>query len=375
MSGTIFRYVLRTYLGYFAIVLFVLMAVFLVIDFVDSAKAYTGPAWVKDVLVLYGCKAVVAVQQLGPAALLLAGGGAVSALHKRGELTALEALGFGWLAHFAPIGLAALVLSGGLIAFDEYAVVKAGPRVDQITAQRFHRWGDWRFYFQPKQWFRIGDRIFYLRAGGPDEGFRDVTVLRFTPSFGLVQRIDAVSMVHQWGTRWRLDGVVERRFSEEGTSTLTQLGSAVYDLGAEKGALRIRKGRPEQMRLAELREQVEARAEVGLPSNQFSLALHNRFAYPLASVPAALLAVGLALRPGRRASLTVAIAEGLLIAAALWGLMVVSRTLVLSDRISPQVAAWLPVAVLVIAASVVWFHRETSRWRIPRWRVTAPARG
>jgi lipopolysaccharide export system permease protein len=366
VSITMFRYVVRAYLGYFVVILFVLVAVFLVIDFVDRAKAYTGPEWVKDVLILYGYKTVVAVQQLGPPALLLAGGAALSVLRKRGEVTALESLGFGWLAHFAPIALAALVLSAGLIAFDEWAVVKAGPRVDEITAKRFHRWGDWRFYFQPKQWFRIDDRIYYLRAGGADEGFRDVTILRFTPSFGLVQRIDATSMVHQAEMRWRMSGVVERRFYEDGTSTLTQLENAVYDLGAEKDAFRIRRGRPEQMRLAELREQVEARAEVGLPSSQFLLALHNRFAYPLAGVPAALLAVGLVLRPGRRASLTVAIAEGLLIAASLWGLMVVGRTLVLSDRLSPQLAAWLPPAVLLLVASAVWYLRESSRWRIAR---------
>jgi lipopolysaccharide export system permease protein len=366
VSATIFRYVLRSYLGYFAAILLVLLAVFLVIDFVDRAKLYTGPSWVKDVLILYGYKAVVAVQQLGPAALLLAGGVTISALRKRGEVTALESLGFGWFAHFAPIGMAAVLLSAGLIAFDEWAVVRAGPRVDEITAKRFHRWGDWRFYFQPKQWFRIGDRIFYLRAGGPDEGFVDVTVLRFTPTFGLAQRIDAASMVHQSGTHWRLDGAVERRFHEDGTSTLTDLKSAVFDLGAGKHALRIRKGRPEQMRVPQLREQVEARAEVGLSSSQFSLALHNRFAYPLAGVPAALLGVGLGLRPGRRASLTLAISQGLLIAASLWGLMVVSRTLALSDRLPPRVAAWLPAAVLVLVASAVWYLRESSRLRIVR---------
>jgi lipopolysaccharide export system permease protein len=366
VSPILFRYVLRMYLGYFAAILFALLAVFLVIDFVDRASAYTGPAWVKDVLVLYGYKAVVAVPQLGPAALLLAGGTALTALRKRGEVTALESLGFGWLAHFAPVGLAALALSVGLIAFDEWAVVKAGPRVDEITAQRFHRWGDWRFYFQPKQWFRLGDHVFYLRAGGPDEGFQDVTVLRLTPSFGLVQRIDATSMVHVSGTRWRLAGALERRFYPDGESTLTALRSAEYDLGAEKSAFRIRKGRPEQMRVAQLREQVEARAEVGLPTTQFLLALHNRFAYPLAGVPAALLGVGLALRPGRRASLTGAISQGLLIAAALWGLMVVSRTLVQSDRLPAQLAAWLPPSVLVAASAFVWYARQIGHPRI--WR-------
>ena len=68
-------------------------------------------------------------------------------------------------------------------------------------------------------------------------------------------------------------------------------------------------------------------------------------------MPAALLAVGLALRPNRRGHLTAAIVEGLLIAVAMWGLMVVCRTLVMTERLAPAVAAWLPTLVLSVAAA------------------------
>lgn len=366
MSRTIFRYVLRTYLGLFVAILGALLTIFLVIDFVDRAKAYTGPSWVSDVAVLYGYKAIVATQQLGPAALLLAAAATMSAIRGRGELTALESLGFGWKAHLFPVGLAALVLAGGLVVFDEFAVVKAGPQVDQITAQRFHRWGDWRFYFQPKQWFRRGDRIFYLRNGGPDQGFTEATILRFSKDFQLRERIDADRMVFLHDGVWRLEGVVDRSFVDESRSAVKKVASAEYDLGAPKEAFRIRKGRPEQMRLPALREQIAARAEVGLPTSQFILALHNRFAYPLAGVPAALLAVALALRPGRKMTLTMAIFEGLLIAAGLWGMMVVSKTLVLANRMTPGIAAWLPVVVLAIAAAAAWSNRERGKWRKPK---------
>lgn len=362
MSKTIFRYVLKTYLAHVFTILGALLAIFLVIDFVDRAKAYTGPNWVWDVLVLYGYKAVVAVQLLGPAALLLGAAATMSAIRKRGELTALESLGFGWMAHLAPIGLSALVLSAALVVWDERAVVVAGPRVDEITAQRFHRWGDWRFYFQPKQWFRRGDRIFYLRQGDPAEGYKDVTILRFSPQFRLLERIDAGSMTHVTEGRWRLEGVVERTFEKEIESAQRVGASVEYDLATPRDAFRIRKGRPEQMHLQDLTDQIDARAEVGLPTSQFELALHNRFAYPLAGVPAALLAVALALRPGRRSTLTVALFEGLIIATSLWGLMVVSRTLVLADRMLPSMAAWMPLAVLGIAAAIAWAHRERGKW-------------
>ena len=68
---------------------------FLVADFVDRARAYTGPNWVRDVAELYGWKAIVATHQLAPAALLLASATLVSLLRRRGDLTAILALGFG----------------------------------------------------------------------------------------------------------------------------------------------------------------------------------------------------------------------------------------------------------------------------------------
>jgi lipopolysaccharide export system permease protein len=112
------------------------------------------------------------------------------------------------------------------------------------------------------------------------------------------------------------------------------------------------------MKLLELKEQIRIRERVGLPSGQFKLALHNRFAYPLAAIPAALLAVGLAMRPSRKGHLTAALVEGLAIAIGLWGMMVVCRTLVMSDRLSPAVAAWAPMAVLVLTSVSYWFHAE-----------------
>jgi lipopolysaccharide export system permease protein len=133
---------------------------------------------------------------------------------------------------------------------------------------------------------------------------------------------------------------------------------AEYDLGVSADTFRIRPGRPEQMRLPVLREQIVVREEVGLESRQFSLALHNRFAYPLAGFPAAMLAVGLALRPGRKGHLTVAIVEGLLISVTMWGLMVVARTLVLTERLTPVVAAWMPTALLVVGAVLLWLRGE-----------------
>ena len=370
MRSTLFFYVVRTYVRSVVGILAAVLTVFLVVDFVDRARAYTGEGWVWDVMRLYAYKALVSTQQLGPAALLLAAGVTVSALRKRGEVTALRALTFGPAALYVPVGLCALAVCLGLIGFDEEVVVKASRQVDEISTQRFNRWGDWRLYYTPKQWFRRGEHVFFLRAGSAEEGFKDVAILTLTPGFKLSRRLDAEAMYPVQGTRWRLTGVIERTFSEDGRTEVSNRAEAEYDLGVPVSSFRIRPGRPEQMRSAELREQIIARAEVGLASRQYELALHNRFAYPMAGLPAALLAVGLALRPNRRGHLTAAIVEGLLITVAMWGLMVVCRTLVMTERLTPGVAAWMPSVVLSVAAAWLWLRRE-GLLQLPRRRELA----
>jgi lipopolysaccharide export system permease protein len=375
VRATLFFYVVRMYARFAVGIFAAVLTVFLVVDFVDRARAYTGEGWVWDVLRLYGNKALVAMQQLGPAALLLAAGATVSTLRKRGEVTALRALTYGPGSLYVPIGLCALVACLGLVAFDEAVVVRASRRVDEISTQRFNRWGDWRLYYTPKQWFRRGQHIFFLRAGSAEEGFREVSILTITPQFKLERRLDAERMHPVEGTRWRLTGVLERSFLPDGRTQVRTEQEVEYDLGVPARSFRIQPGRPEQLRVPELREQIAARTELGLASRQYALSLHNRFAYPLAGFPAALLAVGLALRPSRRGHLTAAIVEGLLITVAMWGLMVVCRTLVMTERLAPVVAAWLPSLVLILAAVGLWLRWE-GRLHLPKRRelAGAPAR-
>lgn len=358
MSWTLARYVARSFLVHAAGILGVVLAVFLVTDFVDRAKIYVGENVVHDVAVLYGWKALVVVHQLGAGVLLLAAGATVSLLRKRGEFTAVGALGFGPRAVYLPVGLLSLVLCAGLVAFDEYVVTRASLEVESITVNRFHRWGDWRFFFFPKQWFRRGDLVFHLRGGDADKGFENVTVYGLGRDFTLATRADARRMEFVQGTTWRMIDVKLRTFQPDGSSTLGSHAELLRDLQAGQSGLRVRLGRPEHLQVPQLVEQIRTRREVGLPDEGFVLGLHNRFAYPLAGLPAALLAVGLALRPGRKGHLTTAMVEGLGVAVALWGLMVVCRTLVLSGRLAPPMAAWLPVLVLSVGAGLLWAKYE-----------------
>lgn len=369
MRGLLARHILFRYLLIVGTVLAGVLVVFLVADFVDRARVYTGPNWIRDVAELYGWKALVVVHQLAPAALLLGGAVLVSLLRKRGELTALLALGFGPRVLFGPVAAVALVVAVVLGLMDEFVVGHASRRVDEITALRFNRWGDWRSFFGRKQWFRHGDLIIRLEDGDVASGFRGITVLRLTPSFDLAERVDAQEMTAVGETTWRLLGVNRRVFDGKGGVQLTVLPESTVDLGIRHSVLAIRPGRPEQMRLPVLRQQIRARREVGLSDRLYLLALGNRFTYPLCGIPAALVAIALALRPGRGSSLTTALVEGLAVTMSLWGLMVIARALVSAGRMAPLLAAALPAAVLFLAlAWLLWVPPGAGRRLLERWK-------
>ncbi len=351
------RYLVRTFSVYLVSVFASVLGIYLVADFVDRAKAYVGPNWFADVAELYGYKALAIGHQLAPAAVLLAAGATVSTLRKRGELTALRSAGFGPLRICAPLALCALVCFGALVAFDEVVVTHASRRVDEIATYRFKRWGDFATFFAPRKWFRRGSWIFYLRGGNAQEGFADVTLLELSDRFELARRVDAARMKHDGDTRWKLTDVSERRFSPERPgrppeSPTAQHAELMLDLGAPDAAFRIRPGRPEQLRLPLLVEQIGIRQEAGLTVVLHVLALHNRFSYPLTAVPACLLAALLALRAGRKGHLTAALVEGLGVSVVFWGFIVVCRALALSGHLSAPVASWTPLGVLSVAAAL-----------------------
>ena len=147
------------------------LTVFLVADFVDRAKSYNGPNWIRDVLVLYGYKAVVAGHQLAPAALLLGAGAMVAVLRSKGELTAIQALGFSRWTLYGPVLVVSCVVAAGLVVLDESVVGLASRRVDEITTLRFHRWGDWRSVYGRKHGFGRATRFCTSRTGTPRRAF------------------------------------------------------------------------------------------------------------------------------------------------------------------------------------------------------------
>ncbi len=355
---TLFAHVARRAAVAFLGSLVAIVSLFLVVDFAENASVFQGPHWGAAVLELYADKCAVVAYQTAPAAMLLAAALTASGLRRTSEYTALRALGLGPWRVALPILAVASIAAAALTAFDDALVVDAGARAEEIMATRFHRVGTWRHWHEPKRWFRGrgGRRIYHLRGSGAGGAFERVTLLEVTPDFRLSRRVDAARMEPGQSGDWVLEDVEERVFSQDGVS-LERFTRKVYRFDEDPEAFAVLPGQPAQMRRGALLEQTRLRRRLGLPWAEFDLEWHNKFAYPITCVPAALLALALALRRGRRGHLTVALLEAVAVSLVIWAVQGVTWSLGLSGRMSPAGAAWTPDLLFLAAGG----------WALWRW--------
>jgi lipopolysaccharide export system permease protein len=338
------------------------LAIFLAVDVVDAAGGFTGPDWVAVALQLYANKAVVVAHQIAPAALLLGTVIAVSDLRRTREWTALRSVGLGPWRMALPVVGAVAAAALAQVALHEAWGVEAAHRAEEIHATHFageNTQRRWKATRQPKRWFRGADgrHVYHLRGALPGGGFERVTVLELDEEFELTRRIDAVRMEPAPGGLWRLADVEDRTFTPEGTR-LERAPSREVRFDEPPGSFDVRPGRPSQMTLAVLAEQLAVRRRLGQPSLDFELEQANRVAYPFAAVAGALVAVALALRRGREGHLSTSLLEAVGLSLALWGVQGICLGLGLSGRLPPWLAAWLPN--LLFAAAGAAAVRRTS---------------
>ncbi len=345
------------------------VAMVLVVDFADRAYSFQGPGWAYAVARLYANLAAELAYQVSPAALLLAAGIAVSALRQQGEYTALLSVGVSPGRIIATMLGACTVACCAIMALNEWVVVDASRRAEEIKAERFRRAGDFQAYFGQRRWFRGKEakgappRIFHV-TGEDGDALAGVTIFELGEGFTLARRIDVERMKASPDGGWLLERARidtfrggERVGAESHATLRLELPETAEDF-------RVRSGRPKQLRLGELWEQIDVRRRLGLPEAEYRLELHGRMAYPLAAVPGALLAVRLALRRNRRGHLTAALAEGILVSLLVWTLLVVFRAIGLAGTLPPAVAAWAPPAIVGVVGALVGAIQELL-WRRP----------
>jgi len=354
---TLFLHIARRALVAFVGALVAVVILFLVVEVSENANLFRGEGWLEGAVEVYLNRAAAVAWQTAPAAMLLGASLTASSLRRTREYDAMRALGLGPWRVALPILAVAAVVAVGMMVFDDLVAAGAAARADEILATRFNGGANWRRWQEPKRWFRGrgGRRVYDLRGTGEGGAFERVTILELTPEFRLERRIDAQRMLPGGAGEWILEDVEERTFTAQGFR-LEKADRKVYRFDEDPEAFAVRPGSPAQMRRTVVAAQIQVRRRLGLATADYELEWQRKIAYPAAAIPAALLALALALRRDRRGNVTASVAESVGVSVAFWGLQGVAWSLGRSGRISPAAAAWLPDAVVLVAG--LWALRR-----------------
>ncbi|MFZ5440989.1 MAG: LptF/LptG family permease [Myxococcota bacterium] len=339
------RYVAGLALGIFAALSLGLVALFLVIDFGDWLRIYTGKP-VSDVLTLYWYRSHVSLVQFAPAALVLSAGLTITVVRRRGEWTALRALGASWLTLVRPITVVCVASALALLLFQELVVADSGPKIDRMMVEKFGRWGDFTTVYSPRRWFRAGSSLLNVRGEANPERLEDVRIFELDERSSLRGWIEARRLVYVRDGTWRV---------EEGDELLVdgpeakvgRRGEFELRLPIRPEVTQLAVGRPEWLPMRVLAAQVPLMTALELPTEATRFAVHQRWAQALSAVLAALVAAMLGLRATVKPSVPRALIEGAALYGGLFLAGMISRSLAINGRVEISLAAWGVPALLV----------------------------
>ena len=343
------RFVLDRYVGFrfaeLALLCFAaLLVAFVLVDVIDNLQWFTKyRSTLDEVLRFYAARLPLLVSRVVPMALLVSAALTVSLLGVTGELLAMRACGVPTLRTVMPILALCGVVALGYQAVVDRVVPHATARARQIKRIEIKNQAS----EQVSIWTRIGDRLYEIDRFDPLRGVAQGLTLYEVGSDGLPHsRTDAVEARHIGGGVWQLRDPERIEVGADGprfvpADSFAELG---HDLNARvEGA---------EFSIDELRDEIRVVEQRGYRATPYRVDLNMKLAAPLACVVLPALALLFATggppfpRPAQILVLSAVVGVAHLLLSA------VGASLGYGGAVSPVVAAWGPIGVLLLAAAL-----------------------
>jgi LPS export ABC transporter permease LptG len=365
------RYVGRSYLGLFLLVLTAFGAVYCLAEFMDLFDdVQQNHVKGRVVFHFYAYHSFWIVHFLAPLAVLVAVLATFGILSRRNEVTAMKAVGVSVYRAALPVVVIAFSFSFLLYAMQELVL----PTTNRIAAQDFNvikgrppqssglldrRWilgSDSRFY--DYDYLSEKKRPVGLAEGreGLDFTLFGLRVYDVDPESWELRDVLQVAQATWNGQGYDLErgwrrGLLPRPAFHSFTSARTR------DL--EPPSYFAREERPsDTMSFPELRRHIQGLEALGFDTLKLQVQLHRKVAFPLATVVMVLLGIPFSFVVGRRGALY-GVATSLVIAIVYWAVLETFQALGENAILPPFLAAWAPNLIFAATGLYLLLNLDT----------------
>ncbi len=335
------RYICRQILGYFVAALFIVVFVYLAIDFFARIDKFLAASarW-ESIGAYFLLKTPLIISQMIPLCLLLAVLVTFGLMKKNNELTALESCGINPASLLRPVFVIGISMSVALFIFSEVVVPISTAKANMVSAKAR---GKKRYIASVREniWIRFPGGIFHARFFDPkDKSLLGVTIYEFDQDFRMTRRYDARRAAFQ-KEGWVLYSCMVQQASAPGGFFNAKFHDKVkVGLDISPKELSMVEQKPEEMSFLSLAAYIRRMEAEGYDASRFKVDLWAKTAFPGVCLIVALIGAGIPLRRKRPGGTAASFAYGIIVAFSYWTVYSFFISLGYGGIFPPWLSAW-----------------------------------
>jgi lipopolysaccharide export system permease protein len=279
-------------------------------------------------------------------------------LSRHQEITAMRAGGVSLVGIITPVLLGGVLISCFGFLNNEMIMPVYTARASHIKNVEVGKKQQRVIFQQRRLWLRGPDNsIANINLVTPDRReMIGINIYKLNPDFSLRERIKAERLVWE-DTAWKLRDS-QKFITKNEVITVTAADGEIYNIVEKPEDMGMIVKSSGEMSFNELWDYVRRLKSSGYKAMRYEVDLHEKVAYPFASLLMVLIATPFSLRQVRSGGAARGIALALLITAIYWALSSTGRSLGLSGAIPPLQAAWLANVVFTIIAMMAIYRMQ-----------------
>ena len=274
------------------------------------------------------------------------------------EITAMRAGGVSLVSIIAPVLFGGILISCLGFLNNEVVMPAYAARAAHIKNVEVGKKQQRVVFQQRRLWLRGPDNsIANIDLVTPDRReMIGINIYKLNADFSLRERIKAERLVWE-DTAWRLRE--SRKFITKGDAIVSvPADGEVYNIVEKPEDMGMIVKSSTEMSFKELWDYVRRLKSSGYKAVRYEVDLHEKVAFPFASLLMVLIATPFSLQQVRSGGAARGIALALVITAIYWALSSAGRALGLSGAMPPVQAAWLANVVFAIIAMITIYRMQ-----------------
>ena len=336
----LYRYWLREFMGYFAAVQFIVLCIFVAVDYLSRLDRFLKAGYPLDQAFGYVLlKVPFMFVQLTPAGIVLSAIIVYGLMNRNNELLALRGAGISVFNLVKPGVFAGVVLALLMFILGETLVPITMSRANHIKYVDIKKKQN---IYSAKEdiWIRGDRKILHLKYFDPaDQTLSGISITFFDENFAMVRRLDARRGKFEKGV-WHIFNVLEQSFEREGETTVHfhEEEDALLDIVPEDLQGMVKKS--DEMGFRELASYIRKVEKEGYDATTYRVDLYGKTALPFICVIMVLTGAAAGMHSRIKESLPLGITLGIGVSFLYWIFYGFCTSLGYAKMLPPVVSAW-----------------------------------